>query len=1118
MPAASCSVSVDTSVAMTTTSSVDADSNSGPLVVKVYPEKQPQEPKEGPSSSPRLVLSPPPLPMTLDLDDAVFLIDPVAGILQGIVTHLGCEDDDENVGIQLTGSSLGKGNGRKRSRPSSYSSRRPQQTRPDWSVHIANKNFTSRPIERVYKRFATSNGPSSSSSSSKLSIDDEVITAFVEQRQSSVKTDHLHMPNTNTSQTKSRPWNLFKKRQPTLCQQDLDFLEKILSTHHSIAFCLWDALESTITLASPAFLQLTGYSLQRILGRNLDVLTGPQTNVAHTTAWKEALGQTGNCHMVILHYRPVEEFFFHRMFLSPLSSENHEIRYYLSLHSQVSATEAARINHREGWPMPAIFNLKGSSHHPTTLNSNESATNHSGNLETQQPTHQTTVDMNEHQTVESVTPKTEDTAIEPNRSSTESDGNIHLPNPNGEYDVSAWLPEFSFHDAKTPKKVKKHGKKKKSNNNPPTETLDLTLETPSLESTASPSETEIGEFQNPVLENPNNSDSPLAKTSIAAQSETKHRKMSTSKKDTKKKRHSTSSKRNSMPNRNSIGEGGNHEEMTPSTPRRGRSNAPKEGRESPQRSFTPRREGSKTRRAGMESPMRNSTPLRRNSSPRSSRQPNQHRLLSPKSQPNPSSPTTRKIDLVRQKSIGDLHDLLFSQPSSLSATHHTITSLTTEQTPVVEDSTLDYEPVTVAPRTPSKAIQNLSLQHENWDFVTLLGPDLHQKEVAPDESKNTLPRRSSTSFLKRRTSEESENSVPRRSSAPLLEGKTNTESQSASPRRKGERRKSTDSGISSPRRRSSTESGNGSPRRRRSVESGRVSSRKRISAEVKRSPSRRSSSIESERQSPQRSFRGSHRRRKSGESAQKRRSEEKAKITSGESETIPRTSPKVKKENTSVLKTSFKDEMSPRRKVQPGDVPDCFDGGKQSKHRGPHSRQGIKKHLPSQTQNDESDSSSSSEYSGPNGQINLLRDSSIGDLHDLLFSQSASLSGTHHSTTSYTEEESLVLDVSEAMVMSPKPPPSPQSLLDTVHSINSISEVHDLLYSQRNLSMHTVTTLSEADPSLVEEYNEAEPLSPVDTQHTSTSISDVHNVLYSQPTGLSTATEHSIPASTLSNE
>ena len=102
--------------------------------------------------------------------------------------------------------------------------------------------------------------------------------------------------------------------------------------------------------------------------------------------------------------------------------------------------------------------------------------------------------------------------------------------------------------------------------------------------------------------------------------------------------------------------------------------------------------------------------------------------------------------------------------------------------------------------------------------------------------------------------------------------------------------------------------------------------------------------------------------------------------------------------------------------------------------------------------------------------------------------------------------------------MSPKPPPSPQSLLDTVHSINSISEVHDLLYSQRNLSMHTVTTLSEADPSLVEEYNEAEPLSPVDTQHTSTSISDVHNVLYSQPTGLSTATEHSIPASTLSNE
>eukprot|EP00977_Amphora_coffeiformis_P019364 scaffold7185_cov176-Amphora_coffeaeformis.AAC.2 len=1012
MPAASCSVSVDSSVAMTTVSSVEADNISDPE----------QPPKEHPREFP----SPP--ATTLDLDDAVFVIDPIAGVLQGIVTHLGEEDDDENVGIQLTGPSLGQGSCRKKSHPSAFSYSR-QQPRQNWSVHIAHRNFVSRPIERVYKRLVTLNG-----SSSKL-YTDEFINAFIEQRQSTVKPDRIQVATTS----KKKKWSFFSKRQPALCQQDLDYLEHLLSANHSIAFCLWDAHASTISLASPAFVQLTGYSYQRILGRSLDVLAGPQTNVAHSTAWKEALGQTGNCHICVLHYRPTEESFFHRMFLTPLCLEN--------------------------------------------------------------------------------------------------DNQIR---DNGEYDVSKWLPEFSAHEAKlkSPKKVKKYHKKKKVNHTLSVEAQDAVSETPSLQS-----ETDVGE--NALPETLTNTDSQPGKVSKehATQSEThlRHsRKMSASKNEsTTKNRRSKSSKRNSRkPHENTDG-GGNRMRKTSSTPRRGRSGAPEPGRESPRRSVTPstprrgrssapepggqspgrsvvsRREGSKTRQPGVESPRGSTTPLRENISPRRSSTSYQDKLLSPASQnedesdssSTPDCGQTKTIDLLRDDSIGDLHDLLFSQPSSLSTTHHTMTSYTTEQTHVMDNPALDYEPITVTPRTPSKAAQTLTLQQGNSDFANLCSPNLQQKEFTADESKNGLPRRSSAPLLRGGTIVDPESASSRRSSAPPIEFAAIAESESSSPRRKAsERRKPTES----PRRRSSTEPGHVSPRRRRSAESGRASSLRRTSTETKRS------NAESGRKSPQRDSCGSP-RRKSGESSC-RSSGKTTRRASGESERTPsrRTHSKAQEEDLNASKLSLEEGASPRSKAKPEGAPDRLDAEKQSPQRSPPLRQGMKKHLPVQTQTDDS-SSSSSDDSEAGGQINLLRDNSIGDLHDLLFSQSASLSATHHTMTLYTEEQSLVLDENEAMVMSPKPPPSPRSLLDTVRTVNSISEVHDLLYSQRNMSVHTVTNLSEADPSVVTEY-ESEPLSPINTQHTATSISDVHSVLFNQSTDLSTATEHSIPASTMSNE
>lgn len=807
-------------------------------------------------------------PKLLNLDDAVWLTDPISGVLQGVVIHL----EDETVWVQITGTSLGQYRQRQRA------------PRKGLSVHVERKSFVTAPIEKVYLRFVAE----------KSTVDPKEVTiidTFIEQRQSILNTDFPYCVPKKKSQAQRRfSWAYFRRPQvellegdsfhPTitsrrsiefakkksiLCERDLACLEHVLSSNESIAFCLWDPLlpDTTIILASPAFLKLTGYPPQKVLNSELDFLQGEQTDTAHTRAMKEAFRQTDNLHLIVLHYGSEGEPFFHRLFVTPLCDERQRVRYYLSIHGKATPTDAARINHREGWPMPAIFNLKGGmsldeksdrieegelsvlesgdeSEAPQVVGSEEQSVvvpevqsvgalekegalpsegqvsvaseeqiiatpeKQSGVFSKEQPIaaseEQPVVAAEEKSFISSegkqvvaeensvVSSEGKRVVVSDEKSAISSDENLpEIP--------AAWLPDFSLHAEKKPKKT---GKKKKSSRTRSPNKKRTSVDPPN-DGTEPPKE---------AKSKPESVDAKPHKTKKTV----RVRKGSLRKKHKSGTRHSKQSKESDQTDVDPPGRVSSDRSPTPlsasgkmppprspgarqvslprtpgarqaspprspavrqvsppQTPNTRQASPPRtpspqqERRISPQRSRSPRHEkrhshshdsGSKSprrsldsRESGRRSPRRSMdsvesgrrSPRRSLDSAESGRKSPRRSLDSCKSgrksprrslestetvkhhnrsstfrqdgipssaKAHPSSPPAGTDALCREKSIGDLHDMLFSQPSGLSATHHTMTSF--ESLVEIEDCD---DPVVLTPQTPTKPKVLAGTQH-----------------------------------------------------------------------------------------------------------------------------------------------------------------------------------------------------------------------------------------------------------------------------------------------------------------------------------------------------------------------------------------------------------------------
>lgn len=95
--------------------------------------------------------------------------------------------------------------------------------------------------------------------------------------------------------------------------------------------------DNPIIFANDAFLNLTGYTRQEVNGRNCRFLQGPETDRATIAKVGQALAKGEDIAVDVLNYKKNGEKFWNGLYISPVSNEDGQIRYFFA--SQIDATE-----------------------------------------------------------------------------------------------------------------------------------------------------------------------------------------------------------------------------------------------------------------------------------------------------------------------------------------------------------------------------------------------------------------------------------------------------------------------------------------------------------------------------------------------------------------------------------------------------------------------------------------------------------------------------------------------------------------------------------------------------------------------------------------------------------
>ena len=98
--------------------------------------------------------------------------------------------------------------------------------------------------------------------------------------------------------------------------------------------------DAPIVLANQAFLDLTGYSADEVLGRNCRFLQGPATSPAHVEEIRRGLAKGNDVEVELLNYRKDGSSFINQLAISPILADDGTLLYYFG--SQKDVTEQRR--------------------------------------------------------------------------------------------------------------------------------------------------------------------------------------------------------------------------------------------------------------------------------------------------------------------------------------------------------------------------------------------------------------------------------------------------------------------------------------------------------------------------------------------------------------------------------------------------------------------------------------------------------------------------------------------------------------------------------------------------------------------------------------------------------
>ena len=119
------------------------------------------------------------------------------------------------------------------------------------------------------------------------------------------------------------------------------------------------APDMPIVFANQAFLQMTGYSREEIVGTNCRFLQGPETDRASVDAVRQALREEREIAIEILNYRKNGSTFWNALFISPVHDDAGRLRYFFGSQLDVSRRRDAEDALRQAQKMEALGQLTG---------------------------------------------------------------------------------------------------------------------------------------------------------------------------------------------------------------------------------------------------------------------------------------------------------------------------------------------------------------------------------------------------------------------------------------------------------------------------------------------------------------------------------------------------------------------------------------------------------------------------------------------------------------------------------------------------------------------------------------------------------------------------------------
>ncbi len=100
--------------------------------------------------------------------------------------------------------------------------------------------------------------------------------------------------------------------------------------------------DNPIVLANHAFLEMSGYSKEEVLGRNCRFLQGPETSPQVVAELRRGIAEEHDVEVELLNYRKDGSSFWNNLFISPVHDDDGSLLYYFASQKDVTAEREAR--------------------------------------------------------------------------------------------------------------------------------------------------------------------------------------------------------------------------------------------------------------------------------------------------------------------------------------------------------------------------------------------------------------------------------------------------------------------------------------------------------------------------------------------------------------------------------------------------------------------------------------------------------------------------------------------------------------------------------------------------------------------------------------------------------